>query len=478
MEKPQVAHRGSYPSCRSLGENAWGSQLKKALSGALALSLAGCSGVSDLGQELFGNSRAQPVVSGYIGAVVADEPQAALIGRDVLAHGGNAADAAAAVGMALAVTLPSRASLGGGGACLASRAHQAPQAFLFLPAASQNAAASRPAALPMTPRGLFTMQLRYGSVEFSDTLKPAIRLARYGTTVSRALGTDLAAVESALLADDSARTTFTKADGGILKDGDTLSQPRLANFLERLSNVGVGDLYNGALGSIFVEGANSAGGGLDTAALRAAIPAQSPALQVTSGNSISYFLPPPADGGYGAASVMRNGGSAQGAVAAWRAQHHETTANAATLAAAAQEVLDSGTTGSGTLPALPASTAFVVTDNHGGAVACALTNNNLFGTGRIAEGTGVLLAASPQTMPTPLLSAAIVQSRGVLRGALASSGQNDAADALAAATRAVVQGTTIPHEGSGRVNSAFCRGEQCSGDTDPRGGGLATGTNN
>src|SRR5689334_21726343 len=78
---------------------------------ALALVLAACGSRSpDAGQE---------VKTTFLGAVAADEPRAALIARDILNQGGSAGDAAVALALALTATLPSRASLGAGGACVA-----------------------------------------------------------------------------------------------------------------------------------------------------------------------------------------------------------------------------------------------------------------------------------------------------------------------------------------------------------------------
>ncbi|GBQ70586.1 gamma-glutamyltranspeptidase [Ameyamaea chiangmaiensis NBRC 103196] len=420
-----------------------------------------------------------PYLSGYVGIVVADEPQAAVAGHDVLVRGGNAADAATAVGLALAVTLPSRASLGSGGACLAYRPGQpGADSFLFLPVGG-SVSGSRPAAVPMVVRGLYRMQIQYGSVDFSETLPPAIRLARAGATVSSQLASDLEVVKAPLLEDEGMSAVFSRGDGSVLQAGDTVAQPALAATLERIRHVGPGDLYNGALASSLAEGAATAGGGLTAADIRAALPARLESLALQNGGTRIDFVAPPADGGLGMAAAWHAaqggtsvGGIGQSSVAAWRAAHSQTTD-----VAAAQAFVSSPPSG-GRLPNLPASTSFAVVDRTGEAVACDLTMNNLFGTGRMAGSTGIVLGVAPGRNPAPLLPIAIAHHNGVVQAVVAASGQNDAADAAAAGLSNALAGRAgTANVGAGRVNSIVCGSHTCSGATDVRGGGLATGTN-
>src|SRR6202012_5339287 len=87
------------------------------------------------------------------------------------------------------------------------------------------------------------------------------------------------------------------------------------------------------------------------------------------------------------------------------------------------------------LPLLPASTTFVTLDRSGSAVACAVTMDNLFGTGRIFPGLGFLAAASPTAGPPPLLSAGLVWNDNLkaFRAEAGGSGQEGAPLAVAVA---------------------------------------------
>ena len=460
--------------------------------------LTACGALSSVKDTFIGGGVSGPGaaprrITGFVGGVVADEPNAALAGREVLVLGGNAADAAVAIGFTLAVTYPSRASLGAGGACLAYSPGRTgagggvPEAIVFTPVAPAAVAgrSDRPAAVPMLARGLFALHARYGRRPFETLISPAEQLARFGTAASRAFVRDLQPVAGPLMADPDARAVFAPG-GTVLTEGQTLIQPDLGATLARLRVAGVGDLYQGALARRFAAGSAVAGGAVSGADLRAALPKTVAPIILPAGNDRAAFLPPPADGGLAAAAAFRTlqqqGGDSNAAnrralavAARWRAGGADEAA-----------LLTNPPSGGADLPALPASTTFATLDRDGNAVVCAITMDNLFGTGRIAPGTGIVMAASPTSVPPPLLSAAIAWNPALraFHAEVGGSGQEGAplATALGLAnalrSRAAIP-ALVPDPG--RENAINCARylpgseNSCNWATDSRGSGLAAG---
>ncbi len=413
------------------------SQIIRSLAVAALLPLAACGlpgKIVGAGPNAkLGQTAVAPSVFGY---AVADEPQAALAARQILNNGGNAADAAAAAGFALSVTLPSRAGVGGGGACIVRMPNpagdmQPPTALLFAPGAPALSGGDRPAAVPALARGLLALQARYGSMPFSAVVVPAERLAG-GVPVSPALASDLSVVGSALLADPAAAQVFGNPSGGVLTAGDNLSQPDLAASFEVLRTQGVQGFYQGGFPDVFTAAANQAGAELSDADMSATVPRFAvPALA--------------ADGKYQLAGLPY-------------------------------------TDQAGAQP-LPASAGFETLDRNGGVVACVVTMNNLFGTGRVAAGTGILLAASPRAVPTPLLRAVIAYNANsnIFRAAVTGTGQAEAPEAASQGMYAALNNTQALAPDPGRANIISCPGgvpggeATCRASADPRGQGLAIG---
>ena len=198
--------------------------------------------------------------------------------------------------------------------------------------------------MPALARGLLAMQARYGSMPFSAVVVPAERLAG-GVQVSPALAADLSVVGSALLADPAAAQVFGNPSGGVLQAGDNLTQPDLAATFEILRTQGVQGFYQGGFPDVFTAAAAEAGAGLTDADMNASVPQfAAPSLA--------------ADGKFQLAGLPYNDQA-------------------------------------GSQP-LPASAGFETLDKNGGVVACVVTMNNLFGTGRIAPGTGICSPPRPR----------------------------------------------------------------------------------
>ncbi len=151
-----------------------------------AIIINGCSSVSD-------NARTGQTYSAdnLKGLVVGDESNSVLIGREVLNNNGTAVDAAIAMSFALNVTLPSHASIGGGGACMIyreERLDEATKKSAFMEVIDfQNLADGT----PMMLKGLNLMFATYGTKPWGSLVGPAEKLARFGFTPSRAFQNDI-----------------------------------------------------------------------------------------------------------------------------------------------------------------------------------------------------------------------------------------------------------------------------------------------
>lgn len=213
------------------------------------------------------------------GMVVAQEPLAADVGLAVLKSGGNAVDAAVAVGFALAVTHPSAGNLGGGGFMLVRLADGRTTFLDFRECAPLNASREmyigpdgkatrdsifgwRSSGVPGSVAGFAAASKRFGSKPLADVIEPAIKLARDGYPVSPTLADSLKH-EKSLATDPASKRIFLR-DGNFYQPGDTLKQPELAATLERIARHGAAGFYEGKTAQDLAA-AMAAHGGLITA---------------------------------------------------------------------------------------------------------------------------------------------------------------------------------------------------------------------
>src|SRR6266849_2899483 len=195
------------------------------------------------------------------GMVVAQEPLAADVGIAVLKSGGNAVDAAVAVGFALAVTHPFAGNIGGGGFMLIRMADGRTTFIDFRERAPHRATRNmyldsdgkltrdsligwRAAGVPGTVRGLDLAQKEYGHQSWTALVQPAIELASKGFPVSHWMMQSLRASAESLSQFPDSKLIFLK--GGAFYDwNEIFRQPDLARTLERIAHQGASDFYEG-----------------------------------------------------------------------------------------------------------------------------------------------------------------------------------------------------------------------------------------
>ena len=251
--------------------------------------------------------------------VVTAERHATAVGVQVLRDGGNAVDAAVAVGMALAVTEPNAGNLGGGGFMLIrladgrtsfldfrERAPSSAHRDMYLDANGQPTDESlvgyRAAGVPGTVRGLALALGKYGSRNWSAMLKPAERLAREGFPVTWDLSQSLQQSSRLRRFEESRRIFLDK--GRFFSLGDTLTQEDLAATLRRLMRVGPDEFYEGQTARMIADDMAAHGGTISAEDLAAYEPVERrPVAGTYRGHSI-LSAPPPSSGGAGIIQIL------------------------------------------------------------------------------------------------------------------------------------------------------------------------------
>ena len=254
------------------------------------------------------------------GMVVAQEPLAADVGVAVLKAGGNAVDAAVAVGFALAVTHPFAGNIGGGGFMLIRMAdgrttfidfrEKAPGKAthdMYLDASGNVTKDSvlgwRAAGVPGSVRGFELALKEYGTKPWTELLQPAIRLASSGFPISYPQMRSFKASAEGLSQFPESKRIFLK--GGALYDwNENFQQPELARTLERIAHKGAKDFYEGETAHILASEMEKNGGLISLDDLREYQAVERKPLE---GDYHGYHIitsPPPSSGGVGILQML------------------------------------------------------------------------------------------------------------------------------------------------------------------------------
>lgn len=379
------------------------------------------------------------------GMVASVDVMATQVGVDILKQGGNAVDAAVAVGYALAVTHPQAGNLGGGGFMLLRTKDGATTAIdfremapagatrdMFLdeqgnPDSKKSLTSPLASGTPGTVAGLSLALEKYGSLPLNSVVRPAIKLAQEGFIVNDALADDLKTYGSEVLPHhENSKAIFWK-DGEPLKKGDKLVQQDLANSLTMIAENGPDAFYKGDIARQIAQQMQQNGGLITTDDLAAY---QAVERTPVSGEYRGYqifSMPPPSSGGihivqilnilenfdmnkygFGSADAIQIMAEAEKYAYADRSEYlgdpdfvnvpwQALTSKTYAKSIAGQIDINKAKPSSEIRPGKLApyesdqTTHFSVVDKDGNAVAVTYTLNTTFGTGIVAGNTGILL---------------------------------------------------------------------------------------
>lgn len=198
-------------------------------------------------------------------AIAMPDAYAATVAADILGAGGNAVDAAVAVGFSLAVTYPEAGNIGGGGFMLIrmdgndsfidyrEKAPAAAERDMYLDEEGnviENASLYGHLAVgvPGTVAGLWEAHKRFGTLPWARLVQPAVELAEDGFVVPDSLGSGMKSMQEEF----AGRTNFDEHFGGMV-EGVVFRQPELAATLARIAEQGPDDFYRGETAKLIVD---------------------------------------------------------------------------------------------------------------------------------------------------------------------------------------------------------------------------------
>lgn len=362
------------------------------------------------------------------GAVAAGTPAATRVGIDILARGGNAADAAVAVSLALAVTEPGQSGLGGHGVALIVEPDGA-ATVLHAPVLPISTAGTGDAALPALTPVLERLWRRHGSgrLSWEELVEPARALAADGFRLTRYSHRTLVREYPRLLADPIARRRFLVEGGALPPEGTRMTRPDLAATLERLAAQGPAELQRGQVANRLVEWTRDQGVEIQAAHLRRVTPVEAAPLRTDFGgwtvlgpgepfpgdllvDALERLRRAPEEGG-GAGGLGGSGGEGgKGGVVA--------------LAEALAQAYGLPSTGEDgrrapTAPAGGAGTHFSIVDGSGGAVSMAQSLGRPYGSGTVAGRLGFFLGSTrdaPTSTPASAATSTTMSEAGPTAG--------------------------------------------------------------
>lgn len=379
------------------------------------------------------------------GMVASEQALASQVGVDILKAGGNAIDAAVAVGFALAVVLPNAGNLGGGGFMMVhdARSNQyvaldfretAPAAAdrdLFVDSQGKvidgkSLHTHAAVGVPGTVAGLVHAQKKWGKLSLAKVVAPAITLADKGFTVSDTLARQLK-TEAEIMGKWPATRAIFWRDGAPLKAGQTLVQKDLASSLRLIAKDGAAAFYEGAIARKLVADSRRNHGLITAEDLRDYKAVERKPVRGSYRQYEIVTMPPPSSGGihllqilnimegwpigtwgHNSAQTVHHMAEAMKLAYADRAEYlgdpdfvqvPQTGLTSKQYATSLRQQIDANKAREARQikPGKPQpyesdqTTHYSVVDRHGNAVAVTYTLNTNFGTGIVAPGTGILL---------------------------------------------------------------------------------------